>query len=196
MNQYFKQVSKDIFDSLDSMRDEEFGAMLADAVKTLESGHKIIVSGLGKNVPVCEKFVGTMLSMGQRASYMNTNSATHGDLGMVETGDMVIILTKSGETTESIYLHSLLCQRDCIRWLLTFQRDSTLGKNVDHVLALELRDEGDPWNIAPNNSTAVNLIVLQGLAMEIVKQRGLTLEEFQRNHPGGHIGEVLSHEGK
>ena len=196
MNQYFKQVSKDIFDSLDSMRDEEFGAMLADAVKTLESGHKIIVSGLGKNVPVCEKLVGTMLSMGQRASYMNTNSATHGDLGMVETGDMVIILTKSGETTESIYLHSLLCQRDCIRWLLTFQRDSTLGKNVDHVLALELRDEGDPWNIAPNNSTAVNLIVLQGLAMEIVKQRGLTLEEFQRNHPGGHIGEVLSHEGK
>lgn len=196
MNQYFKQVSKDIFDSLDSMRDEEFGAMVADAVKTLESGHKIIVSGLGKNVPVCEKFVGTMLSMGQRASYMNTNSATHGDLGMVETGDMVIILTKSGETTESVYLHSLLCQRDCIRWLLTFQRDSTLGKNVDHVLALKLRNEGDPWNIAPNNSTAVNLIVLQGMAMEIVKQRGLTLEEFQRNHPGGHIGEVLSHEGK
>lgn len=196
MNRYFEQVSKDVFDSLDSMRDEEFDAMVADAVKTLEAGHKIIVSGLGKNVPVCEKFVGTMLSMGQRASYMNTNSATHGDLGMVETGDMVILLTKSGETTESIYLHALLCQRNCIRWLLTFQRDSTLGKNVDHVLALELRDEGDPWNIAPNNSTAVNLIVLQGLAMEIVKRRGLTLEEFQRNHPGGHIGEVLSHEGK
>lgn len=196
MNRYFEQVSKDVFDSLDSMRDEEFDAMVADAVKTLEAGHKIIVSGLGKNVPVCEKFVGTMLSMGQRASYMNTNSATHGDLGMVETGDMVILLTKSGETTESIYLHALLCQRNCIRWLLTFQRDSTLGKNVDHVLALELRDEGDPWNIAPNNSTAVNLIVLQGLAMETVKRRGLTLEEFQRNHPGGHIGEVLSHEGK
>lgn len=194
MKQYFEQISKDIWDSLCSMDDVRFDELVADAVETLEAGHKIIVSGLGKNVPVCDKFVGTMLSMGQRASYMNTNSATHGDLGMVEKGDLVIILTKSGETSESIYLHSLLCQRECKRWLLTFNRESTLGREVDHVLALELSDEGDPWNIAPNNSTTVNLIVLQGLAMEIVRRRGFTLEEFKKNHPGGHIGAVLNHE--
>lgn len=191
MNEYFKQVSADIWFSLSSIDNTEFNELATDAVTTLEEGRKIIVSGLGKNVPVCDKFVGTMLSMGQRASYMNTNSAIHGDLGMVESGDMVIILTKSGETAESKYLYSLLRKRACRRWLLTFNRESTLGQNVDHVLALKLKHEGDPWNIIPNNSTTINLIVLQGLAMEIIKRRGLTLGEFKKNHPGGYIGEVL-----
>ena len=193
MNRYFEHVGKVILDSLQSVDDAMYAALINDAVNTLESGHKIVVSGLGKNVPVCEKFVGTMVSMGLRASYMNTNSAIHGDLGIVERGDLVIILTKSGETSESIYLHRLLCQRDCERWLLTFQQDSTLGREVDHVLALQLEDEGDPWNISPNNSTIVDLIILQGLAMEIIKKTGVTLEQFRKNHPGGHIGETLCH---
>lgn len=195
MNKYFDHVGEVILDSLASLEDVMFEELVSDAVQTLDNGHKIIVSGLGKNVPVCEKFVGTMVSVGQRASYMNTNSAVHGDLGMVEKGDLVIILTKSGETAESIYLNRLLSQRECERWLLTFQEGSTLGREIDHVLTLRLKDEGDPWNIVPNNSTIVDLIVLQGLAMEIVARRGFTLEEFHKNHPGGHIGATLSHEG-
>lgn len=195
MNKYFDHVGEVILDSLASLKDAVFEELVSDAVQVLDNGHKIIVSGLGKNVPVCEKFVGTMVSVGQRASYMNTNSAVHGDLGMVEKGDLVIILTKSGETAESIYLNRLLSQRECERWLLTFQEGSTLGREIDHVLTLKLKDEGDPWNIVPNNSTIVDLIVLQGLAMEIVARRGFTLEEFHKNHPGGHIGATLSREG-
>ena len=195
MNKYFDHVGEVILDSLASLEDAVFEELVSGAVQTLDNGHKIIVSGLGKNVPVCEKFVGTMVSVGQRASYMNTNSAVHGDLGMVEKGDLVIILTKSGETAESIYLNRLLSQRECERWLLTFQEGSTLGREIDHVLTLKLKDEGDPWNIVPNNSTIVDLIILQGLAMEIVARRGFTLEEFHKNHPGGHIGVTLSHEG-
>lgn len=193
MNKYFKHVSEVVLNSLASLDDLVFETLVTDAVRALDNGHKIIVSGLGKNVPVCEKFVGTMVSVGQRASYMNTNSAVHGDLGMVEKGDLVIILTKSGETAESIYLNHLLSQRECERWLLTFQKNSTIGKEIDHVLALTLQDEGDLWNIVPNNSTIVDLIILQGLAMEIVKRRGFTLDEFHKNHPGGHIGVTLSH---
>lgn len=193
MNKYFKHVSEVVLNSLASLDDLVFETLVTDAVRALDNGHKIIVSGLGKNVPVCEKFVGTMVSVGQRASYMNTNSAVHGDLGMVEKGDLVIILTKSGETAESIYLNHLLSQRECERWLLTFQKNSTIGKEIDHVLALTLQDEGDLWNIVPNNSTIVDLIILQGLAMEIVNRRGFTLDEFHKNHPGGHIGVTLSH---
>lgn len=193
MNKYFKHVGEVVLNSLASLDDLVFETLVTDAVRALDNGHKIIVSGLGKNVPVCEKFVGTMVSVGQRASYMNTNSAVHGDLGMVEKGDLVIILTKSGETAESIYLNHLLSQRECERWLLTFQKNSTIGKEIDHVLALTLQDEGDLWNIVPNNSTIVDLIILQGLAMEIVKRRGFTLDEFHKNHPGGHIGVTLSH---
>ena len=123
---------------------------------------------------------------------MNTNSAVHGDIGMVNEGDVVIILTKSGETAESVYLESLLACRGCITWLLSFVKKSTLTKKLgNRCLILDLENEGDQWNIVPNNSTTVNLIVLQGLAMEIVKRRGVTLADFKKNHPGGHIGVQL-----
>ena len=149
------------------------------------------MSGLGKNVPVCDKFVGTMVSLGQNACFMNTNSAAHGDLGMVMPGDVVIILTKSGETAESVYLAKHLLERDCKLWLLTFREQSTMRQMLPNSLVLKLENEGDPWDIVPNNSTTVNLIVLQGLALHIAKNRGVTLDDFKKNHPGGFIGEQL-----
>ena len=75
--------------------------------------------------------------------------------------------------------------------MLCLQKESTLTSLVPDSLILYLENEGDPWDIVPNNSTTVNLIVLQGLAMHIVQKRGVTLQEFKMNHPGGHIGEQL-----
>ena len=192
MKEYFDSMLKTINDSVGSLNYERFNQLTDECMKAIEGGHKVIVSGLGKNVPVCDKFVGTMNSLGQPASFMNTNSAVHGDIGMVNDGDVVIILTKSGETVESVYLESLLEERGCIIWLLTFRKESTLTKKLgERCVILDLENEGDQWDIVPNNSTTVNLIVLQGLAMEIVKRRGVTLMDFKKNHPGGHIGEQL-----
>lgn len=192
MNIYFENTMRILKDSLESMDSTTFNHLTDECVHALNCGKKIIASGLGKNVPVCDKFVGTMLSLGQNAGFMHTNSAVHGDLGMVCPGDIVIVLTKSGETVESIYLVDLLQKRGADIWLLTFAHNSTLTKKLsDRCLILDLEHEGDPWNIAPSNSTTVNLIVLQGLAMEIAKRRGVTLDEFKLNHPGGHIGEIL-----
>jgi arabinose-5-phosphate isomerase len=192
MNKYFADTVKILTNSINSMDDAIFDCLVTDCIKALDSGHKVIVSGLGKNVPVCDKFVGSMLSLGQGAGFMHTNSAIHGDLGMVRKGDIVIILTKSGATVESIYLVDLLQKRGQNIWLLTFTRNSTLAEKLaDRCLILDLEHEGDQWNIAPNNSTTVNLIVLQGLAMEIVRRRGFTITEYHMNHPGGHIGELL-----
>lgn len=174
-----------------SVNETCFNQLVQESLSTIEAGNKIIVSGLGKNVPVCDKFVGTMNSLGQPACYMNTNSAVHGDIGMVNEGDLVIVLTKSGETAESIYLTKLLQQRNCNIWLLTFEEKSTLVDMIGKCIILDLDNEGDPWDIVPNNSTTVNLIILQGLAMEIVRRRGVTLADFKRNHPGGHIGVQL-----
>ena len=165
--------------------------MVKTAVETIDSGKKIIVSGLGKNVPICEKFVGSMVSMGLNAYFLHTNSAVHGDMGLVKDGDMVIILTKSGETAESIYLARLLKERDIYMWLVTFQKESTLAKEIPDSLVLELGHEGDLWNILPNNSTTMNLIVLQGLAMMVAKEMGIEIGDFKKNHPGGAIGEML-----
>jgi len=174
--------------------DESFFSRLTnDCIHALEHGHKVVVSGLGKNVPVCEKFVGTMVSLGQNACFMNTNSAVHGDIGMVMPDDVVIILTKSGETAESVWLAGLLEKKNAKLWLLSFCKESTLTGLVHDSLIPDLDHEGDPWNIVPNNSTTVNLIVLQGLAMMIAKKMNLDISQFKRNHPGGHIGKVLKH---
>ena len=132
-----------------------------------------------------------MNSLGQPASYMNTNSAVHGDLGMADQEDLVIILTKSGETAESVWLTKLLKERGCRLWLLSFETHSTLTQEIEKCLILKLEHEGDLWDVVPNNSTTVNLIILQGLAMEITRRRGVTLGDFKKNHPGGQIGVQL-----
>jgi len=191
MTTYFERQLKEIEHSIHSMDMEVFEKMVDSAVSALNNGHKIIVSGLGKNVPICDKFVGSMVSMGLDACFLHTNSAIHGDMGVVKDGDMVIMLTKSGETAESIYLARLLKERKPDMWLLTFVKESTLTKEIPNSLILDLVHEGDLWNVMPNNSTTINLIVLQGLAMMIANRLGLKREQFKRNHPGGHIGEIL-----
>ena len=191
MTTYFERQLKEFEHSIHSMDMQLFERWIAEGVKVLRNGHKIIVSGLGKNVPVCEKFVGSMQSLGLEAYFLNTNSAVHGDMGVVKDGDMVIILTKSGETAESIYLERLLQERKVNMWLLTFSKESTLTKEIPNSVVLDLMHEGDMWNIMPNNSTTINLIVLQGLAMKIASTLGLTLDDFKRNHPGGAIGQIL-----
>lgn len=192
MTTYFERQLKEFEHAIHSMDIGLFERWVAEGVQTLKEGHKIIVSGLGKNVPVCEKFVGSMQSLGLDAYYLNTNSAVHGDMGVVKDGDMVIILTKSGETVESVYLVNLLKERKVDMWLLTFEKESTLTREIPNSVVLDLVHEGDMWNIMPNNSTTINLIVLQGLAMKIAATMGLTLDDFKRNHPGGHIGKVLA----
>lgn len=188
---YFEKQLKEIEDSIHSMDEGVFQKLIDRSAQTLRAGKKIIVSGLGKNVPICDKFVGSMVSLGLNAYFLHTNSAVHGDMGIVKDGDLVIILSKSGETAESVYLVNQLKKRDCQLWALTFCKDSTLVREVPDSLVLDLAHEGDLWNIMPNNSTTINLIVLQGLVMMLAKEFDLKLEDFKVNHPGGHIGEML-----
>lgn len=188
---YFEEQLRVIADSIHSCDETTFRRWVREGRDTIDAGHKIIVSGLGKNVPICEKFVGSMVSLGMEAYFLHTNSAVHGDMGIVKDGDMVILLTKSGETSESVYLAQLLKERNVNMWLLTFVKDSTLTRLIPNSIVLDLEHEGDLWDIMPNNSTTLNLIVLQGLAMQIAKSRDMQLEDFKRNHPGGHIGAIL-----
>ena len=193
MISYFEKQLQEIDQSIHSLKEEDFRQCVESGIKTLQAGHKIVVSGLGKNVPICEKFVGTMVSMGLDACFLHTNSAVHGDLGVVKDGDMVIVLTKSGETVESVYLLEQMKDRNVDTWALTFCENSTVERLTDHHLCLRLDHEGDLWNVVPNNSTTINLIVLQGLAMQIAKGLNVSRDVFKRNHPGGHIGETLAH---
>lgn len=188
MTEYFENIIRILRDSLYSIDPSAFHELLDDCERVLKNGGRVIASGLGKNVPVCEKFVGAMVSMGLEANFMHTNSAVHGDLGMVREKDLVILLSKSGITTETVYLMELLKKRNCVMWLLTFAPEY---REHDHSIVMSLEHEGDQWNIMPNHSTVLNLIVLQTLAMELGKRMGVSIEDFKRNHPGGAIGKLL-----
>lgn len=180
--------------AIESVNEVQFNNMLYACEKVLKNGNKIIVSGLGKNVPICDKFVGTMLSLGMNAGFLHTNSAVHGDLGMIRPGDLVIMLTKSGSTVESVYLTELIQKRPEVEiWLLSFKSNSILTDKIglDKSLIVELEHEGDLWDIVPNNSTTLNLIILQTLAIELSKKMGITLSDFKENHLGGAIGDQL-----
>lgn len=193
-DKYFGNTIRILTNSLNCLDMNQFEKLIEDVQNTLHRGKKVIASGLGKNVPVCEKFVGTMLSLGLDANFMHTNTAVHGDIGMVKPGDLVILLSKSGSTAESVYLAELLLKREITLWLLTFEQDSKIEKMIGekNCLVVPMEHEGDPWNIVPNNSTSLNLIILQGLAMSIATREHLSMERnFKPNHPGGAIGEKL-----
>ena len=193
LDRYFRQEMEQYELALRSIDTDVFERLIDDCRQTLEAGHKVIASGLGKNVPICEKFEGTMLSLGLDANFLHTNSAVHGDMGMVKSGDLVLILTKSGSTQESVYLVDLLQKRPGVKlWLLSFQPHSPLADTMKNTLIMRLDHEGDLWNILPNNSTVIYLIVLQKIAIELSARMHLSLEtDFKPNHPGGAIGGLL-----
>ncbi len=191
MIDYFKKNMEIINKSIESLDDEIWKQVTSECADTIRNGGKIIASGLGKNVPICEKFVGTLNSFGIPASFLHSNTAVHGDLGIVNEKDLVFVLSKSGNTDESILLTSHLLDRGVNTWLLSCSPMSRLTDMLEKRVILELEHEGDLWNIAPNNSTTAFLIFLQGLAVKLSEELGVQLATFKKNHPGGSIGEKL-----
>ncbi len=192
MIDYYKDVISTIEDALESIPVDVYEQVIEESVDVIKNGGKIIASGLGKNVPICEKFVGTLNSLGIDARFLHTNTAVHGDLGMVGKKDIVFLLSKGGNTLETVDLGIHLNERGTNTWLMSFYGDGKASEVVEKKLIMHLINEGDPWDIVPNNSTTVYLIVLQGIALEIAKRLGVTLDDFRVNHPGGGIGARLS----
>lgn len=196
MIEYFENTMSTIQKSIETLDESQFYKLLDDCAAAVSNGKKIIVSGLGKNVPICEKFVGTLNSLGVSAAFLHTNSAIHGDLGMIKYGDAVILLSKSGNTSETLALLSHVKKRDVCVWCISFGDGGALYAGCENGLLIQMDNEGDKWNIIPNNSTAVYLIVLQGLALQLADRLGVTLDDFGKNHPGGNIGQILRAEAQ
>ncbi|MCM1183098.1 MAG: SIS domain-containing protein [Roseburia sp.] len=191
MIKYYEDVLEVLRDSVASIDEGVYELLLRQCVETMERGGKLVASGLGKNVPICEKFVGTMNSMGLDARFLHTNTAVHGDLGIVGEKDLVLLLSKGGNTIETVMLAQYLKARGTRTWLLTFTERCKSAEVVDEKLILHLINEGDEWDIMPNNSTSVYLILLQGMAVEIGRRMNVTIDDFKINHPGGGIGAKL-----
>lgn len=192
MIKYYEKNFEILRKAIASIDEEKYEMLVEECFRTIKRGNKIITSGLGKNVPICEKFVGTMNSYGLNAGFLHTNTAVHGDLGIVKDGDLVILLSKSGNTSETIVLGHHLKARDCRLWAMTFNKSSQVCALAEETLLMDLEHEGDQWDIVPNNSTTTYLIVLQGIAVELANRFEVDKESFGKNHPGGSIGKILN----
>lgn len=174
--------------SLKSYINEDFEACV-EAV--LYSKGRLIITGIGKSAIIGQKIVATMNSTGTPAIFMHAADAIHGDLGMIQSDDMVLCISKSGDTPEIKVLVPLLKRYRNQLIAMVSNVDSYLAKNADFVLNAHVEREACPLNLAPTTSTTVALALGDALAMCLLEARDFTSRDFAKYHPGGSLGKKL-----
>ena len=166
-----------------------------DFVKAVEIIHqssgRLLVTGIGKSAIIAQKIVATLNSTGTPSLFLHASEAIHGDLGMVQPGDVVICISKSGNSPEIKVLVPLLKRFGNKLIAITGNTTSFLGKEADFVLNTYVENEACPNNLAPTNSTTAQLVMGDALAVCLMEMRQFTAEDFAKYHPGGALGKKL-----
>jgi arabinose-5-phosphate isomerase len=157
----------------------------------LESKGRVIITGIGKSAIIAGKIVSTLNSTGTPAIFMHAADAIHGDLGIIQEDDMVICLSKSGETPEIKVLIPLLRQLGNKLVAIVGNTNSYLAKAADLVLDTTVPKEACPYNLAPTSSSTAQLVMGDALAVALLECRGFTSGDFAKLHPGGSLGKQL-----
>ncbi len=166
---------------------------LSRAVEAMLSAPgRVIVTGIGKSGHIARKIAATLASTGQPAAFVHPAEASHGDLGMVQNGDVVLALSWSGESVELAAILTYAKRFKIPLIALTAQRDSTLGRQADICLCLPLAQEACPNGLAPTTSTTMQLALGDALAMALLEAKGFTARDFRDLHPGGKLGAKLA----
>jgi arabinose-5-phosphate isomerase len=152
---------------------------------------RVIVTGIGKSAIIAQKIVATMNSTGTPAIFMHAADAIHGDLGIVQQNDVVVCISKSGNTPEIKVLVPLIKNFSNKLIAITSNRDSFLGTEADYVLHAPIQEEACPNGLAPTTSTTVQLVIGDALAVSLLELKGFTDQDFARYHPGGALGKKL-----
>lgn len=152
---------------------------------------RLVVTGIGKSAIVAQKIVATLNSTGTPALFMHAADAIHGDLGMIRPGDIVMCLSKSGDTPEIKVLVPLLKNMGNLLIGMVSNPDSYLGKQADYILLTPIDKEADPNNLAPTASTTAQMALGDALASALLALRGFTPSDFAQFHPGGALGKQL-----
>jgi arabinose-5-phosphate isomerase len=171
--------------------DGSFSRTVEMLLKTLKTGRKIIVCGVGKSGNIGRKIASTLNSTGAPSVVLNAQDALHGDLGVVNRGDAVIVLSHSGETEEVLSLLPHLKRRGASLIAVTGGARSTLAQHCDLVLDAGIEREACPLNLAPTSSSTVQLVLGDALAMVLLEARGFEARDFAQLHPGGSLGRAL-----
>lgn len=175
-------------ENLVNLLDEDFEA----AVREIYSAKgRVVVTGVGKSAIIANKIVATLNSTGTPSLFMHAADAIHGDLGMILADDIVICISKSGNTPEIKVLVPLLKRRGSKLVALVSQPDSYLAQQADYVLNASIAEEACPNNLAPTTSTTAHLVMGDALAVCLLELREFSKDDFARLHPGGALGKQL-----
>jgi arabinose-5-phosphate isomerase len=168
------------------------GQAFAQAVQAMLEGRgRVVVMGMGKSGHVGRKIAATLASTGTPAMFVHPAEASHGDLGMVMAGDIVLAISNSGESDELAALLPALRRMSVTFIAMTGRPDSTLGRHADLVLSSAVDEEACPLNLAPTASTTAQMALGDALAVALLDARGFLEEDFARSHPGGALGRKL-----
>jgi arabinose-5-phosphate isomerase len=163
-----------------------------NAVNTIvNSKGRLVVTGIGKSAIIAQKIVATMNSTGTPSLFLHASEAIHGDLGMVQNGDVVICISKSGNSPEIKVLVPIIKRFGNILIAITGNMTSFLAKGSDYILNTTIDAEACPINLAPTNSTTAQLVMGDALAICLMKIKNFTAQDFAKYHPGGALGKKL-----
>ncbi len=168
------------------------GAAFAQAVQAiLQCRGRVVVMGMGKSGHVGRKIAATLASTGTPAMFVHPAEASHGDLGMVMAGDVVLAISNSGESEELAAILPAIRRLGVTFVAMTGGPDSTLARHADIVLSCAVEEEACPLNLAPTASTTAQMALGDALAVALLDARGFKEEDFARSHPGGSLGRKL-----
>ncbi|HMP88701.1 MAG TPA: KpsF/GutQ family sugar-phosphate isomerase [Kiritimatiellia bacterium] len=169
----------------------EFDRAVDFLLASIHQGKKIIVTGIGKNLPVGQKIAATLTSTGSPAVFLHATDALHGELGILSDGDTLLALSYSGESDELRNLIPAVKRKKVAIVSLTGSADNFLARCSDVVILVTVDREACPFNMAPTSSTTATLAVGDALAMVLLEARGFKKEDYAKLHPGGAIGRTL-----
>lgn len=171
--------------------DEGFDKAVRLILRCLDGKGKIVVTGIGKNLHIAEKISATLASTGSTSVVLNPTQAMHGDLGILNEDDALLVLSYSGESEELLALLPAVKRSGVSVISITGDKDSSLGRASDVVIPARVDREACPFNMAPTASTTATLAVGDALALVLLQARGFDKDDYAKLHPGGAIGRSL-----
>jgi arabinose-5-phosphate isomerase len=189
--QYGKTCIDDELDGLSSIR-SNIGEGFAEVVALiLKSKGRLVITGIGKSAIIAQKIVATLNSTGTPSIFMHAADAIHGDLGIIQIDDIVLAISKSGNTPEIKALAPLLKQFGNPLVAMVGNIESALAKSANYILDTTVEKEACPHNLAPTTSTTAQLMMGDAIAVALLKCRNFSSEDFSKYHPGGALGKRL-----
>ena len=193
--EHFLELARGVLDieanAVSGLKDRLGDAFLKAHRAILETRGRVVVTGMGKSGHIARKIASTFASTGTPAFFMHPGEASHGDLGMITSQDVVVAISYSGESGEILGILPVIKRRGALVVAITGRADSTLAKEADIHLDAHVDKEACPMNLAPTASTTATLALGDALAVALLDARGFVSDDFAQHHPGGALGRKL-----